>query len=132
MVYVFLPFMILTLYTSIKNLDTSLIEASKSLGVGPLGTFRHVTLPLTKDGIYSGLLLVFVLSLGVYVLPQILGNPPQWTLAVLIGNQVTYESNVPFASALSIVLIAIVAILIWATIQFGNQSGLTENFGGES
>jgi ABC-type spermidine/putrescine transport system permease subunit I len=77
MVYVFLPFMVLSLYTSIKNVDGELLEASKNLGAGPLTTFRYVTLPLTKDGIVSGSSLVFVLSLGVYVLLCVLGNPPQ-------------------------------------------------------
>lgn len=115
MVYVFLPFMVLTLYTSVKNVDDELLEASKNLGAGPLWTFRYVTLPRTRDGIVSGSLLVFVLSLGVYVLPRLLGNPPQWTLAVVIGNQVTVESNVPFGAALSIVLMLVVVALIAVT-----------------
>jgi len=117
MVYVFLPFMVLTLYTSINNVDHELREASRNLGAGPLTTFRHVTLPLTKDGIVSGSLLVFVLSLGVYVLPRILANPPQWTLAVVIGNQVTIESNIPFGATLSIVLMFVVVALIAVTLR---------------
>jgi|AntDeeMetageno51_2_1112566.scaffolds.fasta_scaffold00415_8 ABC-type spermidine/putrescine transport system permease subunit I len=117
MVYVFLPFMVLTLYTSIKNVDHELREAARNLGAGPLTTFRHVTLPLTKDGIVSGSLLVFVLSMGVYVLPRILGNPPQWTLAVVIGNQVTVESNVPFGATLSIALMLVVVGLIAVTVR---------------
>lgn len=117
MVYVFLPFMVLTLYTSIKNVDPELREAARNLGAGPLTTFRYVTLPLTKNGIVSGSLLVFVLSMGVYVLPRILGNPPQWTLAVVIGNQVTIESNVPFGATLSIVLMLVVVGLIAVTVR---------------
>jgi len=117
MIYVFLPFMVLTLYTSINNVDAELREAARNLGAGPLTTFRHVTLPLTKDGIVSGSLLVFVLSLGVYVLPRILGNPPQWTLAVVIGNQVTIESNVPFGATLSIALMAVVVVIIAVTVR---------------
>jgi ABC-type spermidine/putrescine transport system permease subunit I len=112
MVYVFLPFMILTLYTSIRDVDNSLQEASRSLGARPLRTFREVTLPLTKSGIISGSMLVFVLSLGVYVLPRILGNPPQWTLAVLIGNQVGVEGNIPYGATVSIVLLIVVGIIL--------------------
>jgi ABC-type spermidine/putrescine transport system permease subunit I len=108
MVYVFLPFMVLTLFTSIRDVDRSLEEASRSLGAGPLTTFKEVTLPLTKNGIISGTMLVFVLSLGVYVLPRILGNPQDWTLAVLIGDQVGVQGNVPFGAALSIVLLVVV------------------------
>jgi len=125
MVYVFLPFMVLTLYTSIKNVDHELREAARNLGAGPITTFRHVTLPLTKDGIISGSLLVFVLSMGVYVLPRILGNPPQWTLAVVIGNQVTVESNVPFGATLSIVLMLVVVALIAVTVRLAG----VETFG---
>lgn len=112
MVYVFLPFMVLTLYTSIRDVDDSLQEASRSLGARPLRTFREVTLPLTKSGIISGSMLVFVLSLGVYVLPRILGNPPQWTLAVLIGNQVGVEGNIPYGATISIVLLLVVGLIL--------------------
>lgn len=112
MVYVFLPFMVLTLYTSIREVDDSLQEASRSLGARPLTTFRNVTLPLTKGGIVSGSMLVFVLSLGVYVLPRILGNPPQWTLAVLIGNQVGVEGNIPYGATISIVLLLVVGAIL--------------------
>jgi ABC-type spermidine/putrescine transport system permease subunit I len=112
MVYVFLPFMVLTLYTSIRDVNDSLKEASRSLGASPLRTFREVTLPLTKNGIISGSMLVFVLSLGVYVLPRILGNPPQWTLAVLIGNLVGVEGNVPYGATVSIVLLLVVGVII--------------------
>jgi ABC-type spermidine/putrescine transport system permease subunit I len=112
MVYVFLPFMVLTLYTSLRNIDRELLEASKNLGAGPITTFRRVTLPLSTSGIVSGTMLVFVLSLGVYVLPRLLGSPPQWTLAVLIGNQVMLESNIPFAAALSIGLLGVVVALV--------------------
>ena len=112
MVYVFLPFMVLTLYTSIRDVDNSLQEASRSLGARPLRTFREVTLPLTKSGIISGSMLVFVLSLGVYVLPRILGTPSQWTLAVLIGNQVGVEGNIPYGATISIVLLLVVGIIL--------------------
>jgi len=112
MVYVFLPFMVLTLYTSIRDVDDSLKEASRSLGARPLRTFREVTLPLTKNGIISGSMLVFVLSLGVYVLPRILGNPSEWTLAVLIGNQVGVEGNIPYGATISILLLLVVGVIL--------------------
>ncbi|WP_435185785.1 ABC transporter permease [Halobellus sp. EA9] len=128
MVYVFLPFMVLTLYTSLRNIDRELLEASKNLGAGPLTTFRRVTLPLSASGIASGTMLVFVLSLGVYVLPRLLGSPPQWTLAVLIGNQVMLESNIPFAAALSIGLLIVVVILAVVGIRVAGID--PESYGG--
>lgn len=111
MVYVFLPFMVITLYITLKNIDRSLIEASRDLGAGPVATFVRVTLPLSKNGIISGVLLVFTLSLGIFVLPRILANPPQWTIAVLVGEQVGVEGNVPFGAAISVVLLTTVLIM---------------------
>lgn len=119
LVYVLLPFMVLVLYTSLKNVDPTLREASKNLGAGPVYTFRKVTLPLSKNGIVSGSLLVFILTLGTYVLPKILGKPKHWTLPVIIGDQINLESNVPFASAMSIVLVVTVLLLLFVANRIG-------------
>ncbi len=117
MVYVFLPFMVITLYTTLKEIDRSLIEASRDLGAGPLETFVRVTLPLSKNGIVSGVLLVFTLSLGIYVVPRILANPPEWTIAVLIGEQVGVEGNIPFGAAISVIILLVVCAML-ATGQY--------------
>ena len=111
MVYVFLPFMVITLYLTLKNIDRSLIEASRDLGAGPITTFLRVTLPLSKNGIISGVLLVFTLSLGIFVLPRILANPPEWTIAVLVGEQVGVEGNVPFGAAISVIILTTVLVM---------------------
>jgi putative spermidine/putrescine transport system permease protein len=120
MVYIFLPFMILTLYTSLRNLDNGLIEASKNLGAGPIYTFRQVTLPLTKNGVASGTALVFILALGAYVLPQLLGGGSERTLPVLIEQQIMSESNYPFGAAMSIGLIAVVLAFLWLLLRLTN------------
>ncbi|MBB6646024.1 ABC transporter permease subunit [Halobellus ruber] len=117
MVYVFLPFMVLTLYSSLRNLDGELLEASKNLGAGPLRTFRRVTLPLTKNGIASGTSLVFILALGAYVLPRLLGSAQQRTLPVLIEQQIMSESNYPFGAAMSIGLIVVVLVFLWLLLR---------------
>ena len=122
MVYVFLPFMVLSLYSSIRNLDGELLEASKNLGAGPLRTFRKVTLPLTKNGIASGTSLVFILALGSYLLPRLLGTPAQRTLPVLIEQQVMSESNYPFGAAMSIMLILVMLLFLWAIVRIANVS----------
>jgi ABC-type spermidine/putrescine transport system permease subunit I len=112
MVYVFLPFAILTLYSSINNINPELEEASKNLGANRYQTFRRVVLPLSKNGIYSGWMLVFILSLGAYIVPKILGKPAQWTLPVTIGDQVTLQLNVPFGAALALVMMVLVFVLL--------------------
>ena len=122
MVYVFLPFMVLTLYSSIRNLDAELLEASKNLGAGPSRTFRKVTLPLTKSGITSGTALVFILALGSYVLPRLLGNANQRTLPVLIEQQIMSESNYPFGAAMSIGLIVVVLAFLWLLLRVTDVS----------
>lgn len=108
LVYVFLPFMILSLYNSISNIKKELEEASATLGARDIETFYRVLIPLSKNGIISGLLLVFVLSLGVYVTSSILGNPSEWTLAIFIGDTITEQMNIPLGAAISIVLITLV------------------------
>lgn len=129
MVYVFLPFMVLTLYNSISQIDPRLEEASKNLGAGPIETVRRVTLPLSKNGVLAGSVLVFILSLGVYVLPRILGNPRHYTLPVFIGQQVANESNVPFGAAMSVVLVVVVAAILLVTVRVTGVSAA--GLGGE-
>lgn len=128
MVYVFLPFMVLSLYSSLRNLDGELLEASKNLGAGPLRTFRRVTLPLTRNGIASGTSLVFILALGAYVLPRLLGTPNQRTLPVLIEQQIMSESNYPFGAAMSVVLVVVMLVFLWALVRVANVSAA--NIGG--
>jgi ABC-type spermidine/putrescine transport system permease subunit I len=120
MVYVLLPFMVLIIYTSIKNIDSNLIAASKNLGAGPLETFWKVTLPLSKNGVISGSVLVFILGIGSYILPKMLGKPSHWTLPVFIGDQVNLESNVPFAAAMSVILVLTVLLLLWLTTRLSD------------
>lgn len=128
MVYVFLPFMILTLYSSIRNIDGELLEASKNLGAGPVRTFRRVTLPLSRSGVVSGTALVFILALGSYVIPRLLGGASERTLPVLIEQQIMQESNYPFAAAMSIGLIVVVLAFLWMLVKFTNAT--TASLGG--
>lgn len=114
MTYVFLPFAILTLYSSINNIAPELEEASKNLGANRYQTFRRVVLPLSKNGIYSAWMLVFILALGAYIVPKILGKPAQWTLPVTIGDQVTLQLNVPFGAAMALIMMVLVLVLLAA------------------
>ncbi|WP_435176355.1 ABC transporter permease [Halorussus sp. AFM4] len=133
MTYVFLPFAILTLYSSINNINLELEEASKNLGADRLQTFRRVTLPLSKNGIYSAWMLVFILALGAYIVPRILGTPAQWTLPVIIGNQSLNQLNVPFGAALSLVMMVVVVAILAAGYKFlGLTSGDVAGAGGGS
>ncbi|HEY8496449.1 MAG TPA: ABC transporter permease [Limnochordales bacterium] len=115
LMYVFLPFMILSMYGSLKAIDPSMEEASMNLGARPWRTFLHVVLPLSLPGAAAGTVMVFLLTMGNYVVPSILGQPAQWTMPVIITNQVMNESNVPFGAAMSVILLAVLGLLAYGT-----------------
>lgn len=112
MIYNYLPFMILPLYASMEKLDKSLLEASGSLGAGPLRSFLHVTLPLTMSGIGAGSILVFVPSVGEFIIPQLLGGTESFMVGNLIWTLFLKARNLWFGSAVSIILIALVVFMV--------------------
>lgn len=112
MVYVYLPYMILPLYSSLEKLDFTLLHAAMDLGANEVKAFFRITLPLAVEGIFAGTLLVFIPALGAYLIPQLVGNQK----ALYVGQVITYKiknipRNWPMASALSFTLLIIVAIL---------------------
>ncbi|MCD6244255.1 MAG: ABC transporter permease [Candidatus Korarchaeota archaeon] len=115
MVYDYLPFMILPLYASLEKLDKSLLEASYTLGASPLKTFLKVTLPLSKPGIASGTILVFVPAIGEFVVPVMLGGASVPTIGVITWNLFLKFHNWWRGAALSILYIAVVlaALIIY-------------------
>ena len=105
LVYVYLPFMVLPLYAAIDKLDRSLLEASYDLGAGRLRTFWSVTMPLTASGIGTGCLLVFVLSLGTFLTPELLGGANAVMIGNVIERQFKAANDWPFGAALSFLLV---------------------------
>ncbi len=113
MVYVYLPYMILPLYSVLEKLDFTLLQAAMDLGANEVKAFFRITLPLAAEGIFAGSLLVFIPALGAYLIPQLVGN--QRTL--YLGQVITYKiknipRNWPMASALSLILLFLVALLL--------------------
>jgi ABC-type spermidine/putrescine transport system permease subunit I len=106
MVHVLLPYMVFPLYAVMKRQDPTLLLASQGLGASGPQTFWRVYLPLTVPGILAGTTLVFVLSLGFFITPAVLGGGKVMMIAVLIEQQVRELSNWQFAAALSTVLLA--------------------------
>ena len=100
LVYTFLPFMILPIYTSVEKLEGALIEAALDLGAGPLRAFSRVIVPLTSPGIAAGVLLVFVPALGIYAVNDILGGGRVDMIGNIIENQFKSARNWPFGAAL--------------------------------
>jgi spermidine/putrescine transport system permease protein len=105
LVYTFLPFMILPIYTSVEKLEGALIEAALDLGAGPLRAFSRVIVPLTSPGIAAGVLLVFVPALGIFAVNDILGGGRVDMVGNIIENQFKTARNWPFGAALGTTLL---------------------------
>ena len=88
MTYVLLPFMVLTLYATMKGIDPSLIRAARALGASPLYVFRRVYFPLSLDGVVSGALIVLILAIGFFITPALMGGPSDVTVAMLIERSI--------------------------------------------
>ena len=112
MVYSLLPFMVLPIYVSIEQLDRRLLEAASDLGASPFTAFRKITLPLTMPGVAAGTILVFISSLGMFIVPDVMGGAKSALIGNVIQNQFLSARDWPFGSALSIVLAVMSLVLI--------------------
>jgi spermidine/putrescine transport system permease protein len=115
LVYAYLPFMILPIFSTVEKIDPSLIEASLDLGVGPIGTLRKVILPLTAPGIAAGVLLVFVPAIGMFAVSSLLGGDRHPLIGDVINAQFTELENGPFGAALGVVLMAAFGLVFLVT-----------------
>ena len=112
MTHVLMPYMILPIFSSLRSIPPELDRAARNLGAGPWTSFLAVTLPLSLPGVYAGTIMVFILSLGFYVTPALVGGPQNLTIATLIGQQTTELLNWPFAGALAGVLLVVTLGLV--------------------
>jgi spermidine/putrescine transport system permease protein len=113
LVYNYLPFVVLAIYSALQRLDPSLTEASRDLGAGAWTTFARITLPLTAPGIAAGAVFVFVLSIGNFITPDLLGGGRMQMIGNLIYDQFLTARDWPFGAALSFILIAIMMALLF-------------------
>jgi spermidine/putrescine transport system permease protein len=109
-VHFFVMLLTLTIYANLKQLPVNYRKAAADLGAGPISTFIHIILPLTLPGIMVGAFLTFILAIGDYITPQILGGNNELLLPQLIMMQIGRRGDFPSASALSIILMAVVTI----------------------
>lgn len=112
MTQVLLPFMVLPLYSTMSRIDGRLMAAAVSLGAPPRRAFRRVYLPLSMPGVVAGVTLVYIMALGFYVTPQILGSPQQAMISQLIAVRVDRLLDFSGAGALSAVLIVVTLVLL--------------------
>jgi mannopine transport system permease protein len=110
--HVLLPFMILSIFSVLRTIPKDLALAASNLGASRFSTFRHITLPLSLPGVYSGVLMVFILALGFYITPALLGGPETLLMATLIGQQTTEILDWGLAGALSVTLLLLTLLLV--------------------
>ena len=125
MIYQALPYTVLVMYPALVRLDPTLLEAAKTLGASPVQAFFNVVVPALRNTLVATLIMVFVFALGSYLLPQILGRPSHWTLSVLITDQAVYQSNMPFASAMAVLLVLLSLALVGLTSMIGRKENAT-------
>jgi putative spermidine/putrescine transport system permease protein len=113
MTQILLPFLVFPLFASMQRVDQDLLRAAAALGASPTFAFWRVFFPLSLPGLTAGALLIFVLSIGYYVTPQLLGGGSTVMVGQLIQRNVELFSSWGAASAVSVVLLAIVLLLFW-------------------
>ncbi len=106
MVYVLLPYMVLTLFATMKSIDPSLMRAARGLGAGGLYAFRRIYLPLSMHGVVSGALIVFILAIGFFITPALMGGPEDVMIAMLIERSVEILFDWASAAVMSLLLLA--------------------------
>jgi len=117
LVYGYLPFMVLPIYATLERLDPALEEAAADLGSRPISTLFRVTVPLSRPGIVAGSVLVFIPCLGAYLTPDLLGGGRTVMVGNLVQNQFTTARDWPFGAAVSIALMLLVVVLLWAFLR---------------
>jgi spermidine/putrescine transport system permease protein len=124
MTYVYLPLMVLPLYASIEKLDFRLVEAGYDLYANRLQVLWRIVIPLVKPGLIAGSILVFIPSLGAYVIPRVLGGGKNLMLGNLIELQFGAGRNWPLGAAMSITLMALVMIALLFYVRNAAKSGV--------
>ena len=117
--YLAFPYTVLVLYPPLSRLDPALPEAAQTLGASPLRTFFTVVVGSLRNAIVAAFVMVFVFTLGAYLLPQILGRPRHWTLSVLITDAAIYQTNMPLAAAMAIFFMSVSLVLVALTMMIG-------------
>ncbi len=124
-VYSYLPFMLLPIYAALEGQDASLREAAADLGATPAQVFLRVTLPLSRDGVIAGALLVFIPAVGEFVIPDLLGGSDTLMIGRTLWNDFFANHDWPAASAVAVVLVAILLapLLLWERARLREEEG---------
>lgn len=123
MLYEYLPFMVLPLYTSLEKIENSVLEAAADLGAPPVRTFLRVTLPLSIPGMIAGTILVFIPAMGMFVIPDLMGGAKTILIGNVIRNQFLTARDWPFGAAASMILMILTMVF---TFYYARKAGFSE------
>ncbi len=121
MVYNFIPFMVLPIYTVLEKLDKSLIEAAKDLGANDRNVFRKVVFPLSLPGVFSGVIMVFIPAVSTFVISSLLGGNKSMLIGNVIEQQFRFTGDWHFGAAISFVLMVLMLIAMVTTSKFSSD-----------
>jgi spermidine/putrescine transport system permease protein len=108
----FIPYMVLPIFLSLERIPNTLIQASLDLGASPGKTLRHIVLPLAMPGVVAGIVFVFILSLGDYITPQMVGGTMGHTFGRVVWSQFGVTFDWPLGAAMGVVLVLVCAVLV--------------------
>jgi spermidine/putrescine transport system permease protein len=123
LVYGYIPYMILPLYGQLDRIDESLLQAGRDLGAGPIQTFRRITLPLSRQAILAGLVIVSLPMFGDYFTNNLLGSTRTSMFGNLIDNAVASPGGAPQAASLAIILTVLLLIPLWYYLRATKREG---------
>ena len=124
LVFAWLPFMILPIYAALEGLDRSVLEAATDLGATPFRRFFRVTLPLTRGGLLAGSILVFIPTVGEWLVPSIFGGSKIMMAGSLVAHKFTQVGNIPQGSSLAIMLATTLVLILYLAIKWGGREAL--------
>lgn len=121
LIYVVIPFNVMTLYPGLSRMDSSYMEAASTMGATPLRAFFNVLLPLMRKPIATAYLTTLVMSIGAYVAPLVLGGPANWTIGVIISEVANSAQNLPQAAAIAVLLMVVTGAMILIINKVGGK-----------
>ncbi|MCF8070197.1 MAG: ABC transporter permease [Desulfobacterales bacterium] len=124
LVYTWLPFMVLPLHAAMEGMEPSLLEAATDLGAHPVRRFFRITLPLSRGGAIAGSILVFIPTMGDWLVPALLGGSKVMMVGNLVAQKFTIAGNIPSGSSLAIMLAATLILILYLAIKWGGKEAM--------
>jgi putative spermidine/putrescine transport system permease protein len=121
LIYVVIPFNVMTIYPGLSRMDSSYMEAASTMGATPMRAFFNVLLPLMRKPIATAYLTTVVMTIGAYVAPLVLGGPANWTIGVIISEVANSAQNLPQASAIAVFLMLVTGAMILVINRIGGK-----------